>query len=146
MSNEVNPHTTGDAPITSSGPTVTINGQEYTLRRLGIKDTFAVARIIAVGAAAAQQPLTNAEMSSPEKLQPLLLSGFIAAENTAVELLANLIGVSVKDFTNPDLFPMGSELQIIEALVEHQDLRAFFTLAGNLLRKLPEMQTRSPAA
>lgn len=143
---EVNPHTTGDEPITSTGPTVTINDHEYTLRRLGIKDTFAVARIVAVGAATAQQPLTNVEMSDPEKLQPLLLSGFIAAEKTAVELLASLISVSVKDFTNPDLFPMGSELQIIEALVEHQDLRAFFTSAGNLMRRLPEMQTRSPAA
>lgn len=137
--------TKGDAPILDPGPIITIEGRQYTVRRLGVRDTFAIARIIAVGAAASNRQLTNAEMGDPQRIGELLLAGFIAAEKTAFELLASLIGVTPKEFEDPTHFPMGSELAIIEALAEHQDLRAFFAQAGTLMRRLPEMQTRSHA-
>ena len=42
--------TKGDSPILDDAPTVTIAGEVYQLRRLGVRDTFAIARIVAVGA------------------------------------------------------------------------------------------------
>ncbi len=132
--------TIGDSPILEPGPTVTIAGNEYELRRLGTRDTFAIARIVAVGAAATNRPISAAE---GEDLTAMLISGFMAAEETVIKLLASVIGVSVKEF---EAMPMEAPLEIIGALAEHQDLRAFFAHAAALMRRLPEMQTRSRAA
>lgn len=137
--------TKGDSPILDPGPIANINGRDYIVRRLGIRDTFAVARLVAMGAAATNRNLTNAEMTDPAKVGELLLAGFIAAEKTAFDLLASLIGVTPKELDDAERFPMGSELVIIETLVEHQDLKAFFAQAGELMRRLPEMRTRSHA-
>lgn len=145
MSNEVNPHTTGDGPIANTGPVIEIAGQEYTLRRLGIKDTFAVARIIAIGQMSSKQSVTT-HFDDPEMLTAILLAGVMGAEKVVMDLLASIVGVTTKDLEDPEKFPMGSELTIIEALVQHQDIKAFLARVGSLAKKLPEMQTRSRAA
>lgn len=145
MPDNVNPHTIGDNPILEPAPTVQIGDRTITIRRLGIRDTFAIAKIVAIGAQANQVQLNNSQMLDSGQLSELMLTGFIAAEQTAMALLASLAGVTVKELENPDLFPMGSELAIIEALVEHQDLKAFLSQAGTLMRKLPETLTRSHA-
>lgn len=138
--------TKGDSPILDPGPIVTLNGEAFPLRRLGVRDTFAIARIVAIGAAASQTKLTNEQMGDPAKMGELLLAGFVTAENEAMKLLASVIGVTTKELENPERFPMGCELDIIMGLVEHQDLKAFFAQAGVLMKRLPEMQTRSRAA
>lgn len=135
--------TIGDSPILDEAPTVTIAGQPYQLRRLGVRDTFAIARIVAVGAAATNQPLTNTEVSDPEKLAGLLMAGFMAAEETVLKLLASVVDVTVPEL---EAMPMEAPLEIAAALAEHQDLRAFFARAGELMKRLPEMRTRSRAA
>lgn len=133
--------TIGDSPILDSAPIVTINGAPYQLRRLGVRDTFAIARIVAVGAAATNRSLTG-NLDS-ESLAPLLLSGFMAAEETTMKLLASVLNVTVPEL---EAMPMEAPLEIVAALAEHQDLRAFFARAGELMKRLPEMQTRSRAA
>lgn len=133
--------TIGDSPILDEAPTVTIAGQSYQLRRLGVRDTFAIARIVAVGAAALNRPLGN-DLTA-ENIGQLLLSGFMAAEETTMKLLASVIGVTVPEL---EQMPMEAPLEIVAALAEHQDLRAFFARAGELMKKVPEMQTRSRAA
>lgn len=133
--------TIGDSPLLDEAPTVTIAGREYQLRRLGVRDTFAVARIVAVGAAAMNRPL--GDDLDPGAIGQLLLSGFMAAEETTIKLLASVIGVTVKDL---EAMPMEAPLDIAAALAEHQDLRAFFARASELMAKLPEMRTRSRAA
>jgi hypothetical protein len=135
--------TIGDSPILDEAPTVTIAGKAYQLRRLGVRDTFAIARIVAVGAAAMNRPLGNSAMSDPSALAPLLLSGLMAAEETTMKLLASVIDVTVPEL---EQMPMEAPLEIVAALAEHQDLRAFFARAGELMQRLPEMQTRSRAA
>lgn len=132
--------TTGDSPLLDEAPKVTIAGREYQLRRLGVRDTFAVARIVAVGAAAMNRPL--GDDLDPGAIGQLLLSGFMAAEETTIKLLASVIGVTVKDL---EAMPMEAPLDIAAALAEHQDLRAFFARASELMAKLPEMRTRSRA-
>lgn len=132
--------TIGDTPILDEAPTVTIAGREYQLRRLGVRDTFAIARIVAVGAAALNRPM---DAVTGDDMAPLLLSGFMAAEETTIKLLASVISVKVPEL---EAMPMEAPLEIVAALAAHQDLRAFFARAGELMKKLPEMQTRSRAA
>jgi len=146
MSNDVNPHTTGDDPVLGSAPTITINEKTYQLRRLGIKDTFAIARIVSIGAATLSRSGQQADMNDPAQIGTLLLAGMMSAEKIVLELLAGIVGVTPAELQDPDVFPMGSEIDIIEALVEHQDVKAFFVRASVLMRKLPEMQTRSQEA
>jgi hypothetical protein len=133
--------TVGDSPILDEAPTVTIAGQPYQLRRLGVRDTFAIARIVAVGAAALNRPL-GSDLTT-ESMGQLLLSGFMAAEETTMKLLASVIDVTVPEL---EKMPMEAPLEIVAALAEHQDLRAFFARAGELMKKVPEMRTRSRAA
>lgn len=133
--------TIGDSPILDEAPTVTIAGQPYQLRRLGVRDTFAIARIVAVGAAALNRPL-GSDLTT-ESMGQLLLSGFMAAEETTMKLLAGVIGVTVPEL---EQMPMEAPLDIAAALAEHQDLRAFFARAGEVMKKVPEMRTRSRAA
>lgn len=132
--------TVGDSPILDEAPTVTIAGNEYQLRRLGVRDTFAIARIVAVGAAALNRPLDNVNSND---IGQLLLSGFMAAEETTIKLLASVIGVKVPELEE---MPMEAPLEIVAALAQHQDLRAFFARAGTLMKQLPETRTRSGAA
>jgi hypothetical protein len=138
--------TKGDAPVLGTNlPTVEVEGRTYTLRRLGVTDTFALARIIAMGAAGTRTKLSNDEMLNPSKIGELMLAGFMTAEAEATKLLASVIGVTVKEFTDPELFPMGAELQIVAALAEHPGLRAFFAAAVEMARRLPRTPTASPA-
>ena len=132
--------TKGDSPILDDAPVVTIAGETYQLRRLGVRDTFAIARIVAVGAAALNRGMDDL---SADAIGQLLLSGFMAAEETTIKLLASVINVDVKTLES---MPMEAPLEIAAALAEHQDLRAFFARASELMRKLPEMRTRSRAA
>lgn len=140
MTDVLDDPTKGDSPILDDAPTVTIAGETYQLRRLGVRDTFAIARIVAVGAAALNRGMDDL---SADAIGQLLLSGFMAAEETTIKLLASVINVDVKTLES---MPMEAPLEIAAALAEHQDLRAFFDRASELMRKLPEMRTRSRAA
>src|SRR5690554_6655603 len=44
--------TKGDSPILDPGPIVEIDGTTYPLRRLGVRDTLTLAKVIAIGARA----------------------------------------------------------------------------------------------
>lgn len=138
--------TTGDNPILDNGPQIEINGDTYTVRRLGVKDTFTLARILAAGALAVGQERLIETGGTPDQLAQVLLAGVVAVENIAIDFLASVINVKRRDFENPELFPMGAEIQIIEALVTHVDVKSFFAHAQALATKLPETLTRSPAA
>ncbi|GAH45462.1 unnamed protein product, partial [marine sediment metagenome] len=50
-----------------------------------------------------------------------------------LSLFADVLGVKNEEIRNPDIFPMGSEIDIIKALVEHIDVKAFFTRLTGLL-------------
>ena len=120
-------------PLIAETPTVVINKKEYKLRRLGVGDTFKLARVISVGAAGMGKEIGNIEMN-PEVVAGLLLAGFPYAERPMIELLASIIGVSYEDMKDPEKFPMGSEIAIISALTEHVDVKAFFEKLTGLLK------------
>src|SRR5690625_5046343 len=102
--------TTGDNPILDTGPQIEINGDVYTVRRLGVKDTFTLARILAAGALAVGQERLIETGGTPDQLAQVLLAGVVAVENIAIDFLASVINVKRRDFENPELFPMGAEI------------------------------------
>lgn len=130
--------TTGMEPIVGVKPTVEIEGKTYTIRRLGIADTFAIARILGVGI----KQMGALGMSSLNEHSAVLaiVAAIPYAEDEILDLLADLIGVEGADIRNPDLFPLGSEIAIIEALAKHQDLQAFFTRLQALAKANPALQ------
>lgn len=137
--------TKGSEVITDQvGPTVEIAGETYPLRRLGVRDTFAFARIAATGAARMGQSLDQAQLTE-ETLMFAVVTGLVYAEDEALRLMASVISVQAREFDDPDKFPMDTPIVIGRALAEHQDLKAFFTSLGALFQQLPETQTRSRA-
>jgi hypothetical protein len=120
-------------PLVAETPKVTINGKEYEMRRLGIGDTFKLAKVIAIGAAGMGKEIGDIELNA-EVAIGLLLAGFPYAEREIIGLFANIIGVKYEDMMNPEKFPMGSEVEIIKALTEHVDVKAFFGKMVGLLK------------
>ena len=114
-------------------PTVTIKSKEYKIRRLGVTDIFKLGRILAVGAAGIGKEIGKLEMN-PGVLAGLLIVSFPYAENQCLEFIASIIGVKVEDLKNPELFPVDSILDILKVLAEHEDVKAFFTKLGALLK------------
>ena len=119
-------------PFIGETPIVIIQGKEYKMRRLGMVDTFKLARIIGIGAAGIGKELTTLEMT-PESAIGLLIVGFPYADRQILDLFADLLGVDINDIRNPEKFPIGSEIDIIKALVTHVDIKAFFTKLTELL-------------
>lgn len=117
---------TGTAALTYEPPVIEIAGVEYRLRRLGIVDTLRLAKILAAGVAGLGREIGNLDTLDPKVLGMLILAGAPFAEQQVLEFLGGIIGVSGADMKDPERFPMGSEVQIIEKLVEHEDVRCFF--------------------
>jgi len=117
----------------AEAPTITIKGKEYKLRRLGVTDVFKLGRILAVGAAGIGKEIGKLEMN-PGVLAGLLIISFPYAENQCLEFIASIIGVKVEELKNPELFPVDSILDILKVLAEHEDVKAFFTKLGALLK------------
>jgi len=121
-------------PLFAETPSVTINGKKFKMRRLGVGDTFKLAKVISIGAAGMGAEIGNIELN-PEVVAGLLMAGFPFAENEILALLADIIGVKFEDMKDPEKFPMGSEIEIISAMMEHVDVKAFFTKATGLLKR-----------
>lgn len=115
--------------------------KEYPMRPLGIQDTFAIARIVASGAGHMGDSLQNVlgDDGQPDgrSVGMLLLAGLPFAEKEAMGLLASVLNVSIEDFRNPEKFPMGSEIEIVDALAKHQDLTAFFGKIKKMIERVP---------
>jgi len=120
-------------PLIGNTPTVTIQGKEYKMRRLGIVDTFKLARIIGIGAAGIGKEIVNLDMSA-ESAIGLLIVGFPFASKEILDLFSSLLGVTEEEIRDPNLFPMGSEVEIIKALMDHIDAKAFFTKSVELMK------------
>ena len=136
--------TVGTEPMLGTRPSVTIedragNETVYELKSLGIQDTFGLAQIIAKGAGYMGSSLGNLTEADPQTVALLLVAGLPYAENEAIKILARVIGVSQEDLRNPDKFPMGTEIEIIYALSQHQDLTSFFGKIKRLIATIPQM-------
>lgn len=129
--------TTGLEPIVGDNPAVEIEGKQYNIRRLGIADTFKLTRILSIGVSMMGGSI---ESMNAKSAAMALFAAIPRAEKEIIDLLASLIGVKPEEIRDPDLFPMGSEIAIIEELVKHQDMQAFFTRLGKMIEGNPALQ------
>lgn len=126
-------------PILAEAPTVTIAGIVYPIRKLGLPDVFRVARILGRGVSV----LGDAGASlSPGQIMQVLVASMTSNEQEVLALIGDLLGVEQKKLRDPDLFPMESIIDVLEALKEHQDLRAFLARLQKLVELLPEAQAQ----
>lgn len=117
---------TGVTALAYQPPTIEIAGKQYQLRRLGILDTLRLARILAAGVAGLGTEIGNLDKMDPQVLGMVLLAGAPFAEKQTLEFLASCIGEPWEALKDPERFPMGAEVQIIGALIEHEDVLSFF--------------------
>lgn len=137
--------TTNDAvvdPVLYEPPTVTIAGRHYQLRRLGVRDVFQVARIISRGLT----DLTRAGTvdATGATLVPLLLGALVDEEKAVMDFLAGIIGVTAKELGDPEKFPLDAIFTVIDALAEHEDLKAFFAKSTALTAKMMQARGTRP--
>ena len=137
--------TAGAAPIVEEPRRIVIDGREYTLRRLTVADTFRILKIVAKGAGAAlladQLPKVRAMTATDALgyLAGLVLAAIPYAQQEICELLGSLIGLSGEEFAQ---LPMGSEIDVLNALAQTSDLQAFALSFFRLLSVNGPMQTQ----
>jgi hypothetical protein len=161
--------TEGARPLTWQGPRLEIAGREYTVRRLGLLDIQRVARIYAAGSAYVnRKALANMNQMSVEEIGTFVLDFIPYALDEVIEFVASLVGLKPgkseeklkADETNegtirdPNVFPISGMVDVIGALIEHEDVVAFFESVKrvakspalkNLTARLSERSMRSKA-
>lgn len=130
-------------PILYTPPTVTIAGTEYPLRRLNVRDVFRIVPIVSKGANAILSG--NGALTPPQILQALM-QALVTSEREVTALLADIIGVEPRDFEYGDRFPITAVIDIIEAVAEHEDLRAFIERVQAAAGRLPGLSNPTPTA
>ena len=119
-----------DEAITSKGTPVTVNGREYTMRRLGWPEAMKVARILSAGAGSIAKQ--GQDVSQANLLQ-VMFASLTSNEDAVLDLVADVLQVSPEDIRNPELFPMDSIVHVFKALSEHQDVKSFLASVGMVL-------------
>jgi len=141
--------TKGAGALLKAPPVVTIAGNKYSLRRLGLIDIEKMIRIVEkVVEVGGRQKVDFKNLNSEDGVR-FLLDFLPYAFDETVEFLADVIGLKsgypVKEaekrrkksktdkdsnegtIRDPNVFPLGSEIRLIEALSKHPDVLSFFT-------------------
>jgi len=115
--------------IAEAQRTISIEGVTYEVRRLNVRDTFAVARIMSVALARSGE-LASGDIS-PQRAGMMFFASIPYAEDEAMKLLASLIGVTSEELAvmEPEVIP-----NIIECVAEGSDLRSFLQACGRVMR------------
>lgn len=128
-------------------PEVEIAGEEYQLRRLGIKDLRGLWSV--VRSTADQLDLSVFEEEGEEEelgkdfIMDILDVGPEAFQDVVEWLVGIVDGLDEEDIDNPETFPVHAPFTIIEALGEHEDYTKFFTKGRKAMTVLQKM---SPAS
>lgn len=114
-------------------PKVMIDGKEYQVRRLNIKDIFTIVGIISKASKAANNDddFLKGKITVENTLN-FLTTAIVYCEDDIVNFYASLIDVTPEEFAK---MPMDAILDITEKLHEHEDLRSFFEKVKRLLPK-----------
>lgn len=127
-------------PVLSENFVITVAGNNYEMRRLGLRDVFRVARILGNGVAVLGD---GTNQYTPGQVVQVLVASMTRNETEVLALLADLLDVKIEDLQDPNTFPMESIIDVFEGLSEHQDLKSFLARIAALTERLPEMQTAS---
>jgi len=133
--------TKGSTPLTWEAPVIEIEGREFKVRRLGLLDIQRMAKIYAAGAEFInRKAIANMNTMGPEEVGTFIIDFLPYAFDQVIDFLASVIGIhpgyiedKLKDgqtnegtIRDPNVFPLGSEVQVAQALIEHEDVLAFF--------------------
>jgi len=141
--------------LTYLPPAVEINGVKYQRRRLGIMDEVKLAELFF-------KAFGELDLGKIEDLSMGEAGGMLIVLLQKKEVVDDLLGflrsvlvdfpLSVDDMRDPNKFPMGSELRIVESIIADKDVQAFFAsvqglfkLRGKVKKRLPSKLTSSKA-
>jgi hypothetical protein len=124
-------------PVMDAAPTVTIEGREYRMRRLGLRDVFRVSRILGRGVSM----LADAGKFTVGQIVQVLVGSITVNEDEVLDLIADVLQVERVELNDPERFPMPCVLDVLEALAKHQDLMGFIVRVQALTERLPETTT-----
>lgn len=135
-------------PILDEGPTITIEGHTYKIRRLGLQDVFRVVRILGNGISVLVgsgqfDPKTTKAKVDPGLVVQVLIASVQRHQEDLMELIADLLSVEREKLDDPERFPMTSILDLYETLANHQDLLDFLSRVETLMGRLPELQAQA---
>lgn len=163
----------GSGAILWEAPTVEIAGRSYQLKRLGYPQVAIAAKIYAAASAYINRAaLAHIDQLNADAIGTFIIDAMAHAVEEVYDLLASVLGVAAGlhadkrekvlqqggddpnkgTIRDPDIFPFGSELVIIEALASHKDIDAFLASAKSLgkspaLKKLTQpLKRRSTAS
>lgn len=128
-------------------PEIEIAGEEYQLRRLGIKDLRGLWSVIRN--VADQLDLSvfeeegEAETLGKNLIEQVLNVGPQAYEDLVKWLVDIVEGLDEEDMKDPSKFPVHAPFTIIEALGEHEDFDKFFTKGKRAMKVLGKMNPAS---
>lgn len=128
--------------VMEDAATVEIAGQEYTLRKLGFRDTWRVGRIFS---SSLHVLADESGAYSPNQVAAVFVGSVLRAEDDALKLIASVLQISEgpKAFDDTDRFPMEDIVDVVEAIGKSNQIKSFFAKCNNLMGALPEMQTAS---
>ena len=152
----------GAGAIVWSPPTLEIAGTKYELRRLGLMDIERLAKIVAKLSGYIDRKVIGGNFTAAQA-GSFLIDYLPAAFDDIVGFLATVIGLepgvsedvaekkrkagkpdpNEGTIRDPNVFPLGSELRLIEKLTEHQDVVAFFAATKGIGRNLKTLFGRS---
>lgn len=115
--------------IINQGHPITIDGKEYTIRRLNTRDVFKVATILGK----VYRPGMTYTEGQETSFAATFLSALPVAENDIVGLLSSLLGLTVEQF---DALPPEAIFDIVEGLGKSEDLKRFFDKVKGLMSKM----------
>lgn len=120
----------GNDVILSDGVAIRLEGVVYKIRRLGIADCFRLWSILkdvyAKGGTEIALRMQGVD-TGPEGFGTLVMLGMPYVQDDMLSFFADALNVKIEDLNNPDKFPMDSILLLIEALFQHQDVKAFLS-------------------
>lgn len=114
---------------------ITIDGKEYTIRRLNTRDVIKVALII--GKVYRPGLGANSEDGQSGAIISAFMTALASAENDVIKLFADLMGITVEEF---DSLPPDTVIDIIDFLSESDDLKRFLDKAMALAKKMGLVQ------
>ena len=118
-----------DEAILAKEPTVTLNGNLYTMRRIGILDAFTFADMLGSSASTLVAALSKGTPGDATETGMALFAAVIEAlpkaQKPILDFLADILQIKPEDIRNPNLFPLQSITELIKALAAHPDMKEF---------------------
>jgi len=134
--------TQGEQAVLSEPPVLTFGGRQYTLHKLGLKSQAPLARIVAtaISRKAIEQPSdlfvmgadgapqigpAGGPMLNIETAGKLFLSACGWCEDDVFLLLSQLLGVSIAELQDPELFSLVEIMGVFGGLLASPDVTGF---------------------